>query len=183
VRSAEGMVKLALARAKTLSEAEQLDWPQQDLPVLKALMGQLLSVSEFIELDDVSVTHCFKLWSRSPDPVLSRLCQGLIQRRVYKSIDLSRFDDVKPIVAQVERAIASAGGEPSYDLFYDEPSDTPYAADSSEILVRERDGTLREFASISPLSQVLNRQLMFKRLHVAPQWRDLAEDVVRAVKT
>src|SRR4051812_38865404 len=132
VRSAEGMVKLALARAKTLSEAEQLDWPQQDRPVLKALMGQLLSVSEFIELDDVSVTHCFKLWSRSPDPVLSRLCEGLIQRRVYKSIDLSRFDDVKPVVAQVERAIASAGGEPAYDLFYDEPSDTPYAADSSE---------------------------------------------------
>jgi hypothetical protein len=71
---------------------------------------------------------------------------------------------VRPIVAQVERAISSAGGSRHTTSFTTSHPTQPYAADSSEILVRERDGTLREFASISPLSQVLNRQLQVQAI-------------------
>ena len=32
------------------------------------------------------------------------------------------------------------------------------------------------------MSRLLNRQLMFRRVHLAPQWRDAAAEIVRSVK-
>src|SRR5262249_5477123 len=73
VRSAEGMVKLALQRARRLSVQDRLEWPQRENNVHKALLGQRLNIEEFIDLDDVSVMHCFKLWTKSQDAILASL--------------------------------------------------------------------------------------------------------------
>jgi len=187
VRSAEAMVKLALQRARMLAERGQLNWPGDDDPVCKALLGVALSHEQFLELDDTSIQQAFKIWSKSGDAILAELCGGLVERRVFKTIDLSAIDDrarVDRVIAAVGAAVESAGGSREYEACYDEPAQTPYETydgrgDAGEILVRMNDGTLKEFASISPLSRALNQQLMFRRLHVAPRWRELAEDVVK----
>ncbi len=188
VRSAEAMVKLALQRARVLAERGELRQPGDDDPVCKALLGRALAHEEFLELDDVSVQHAFKIWSKSPDATLAELCVGLLVRRVFKTIDLTATGDrtrIDRIVGAVGAAIESAGGSRDYEMCYDEPAQTPYETydgrddAGGEILVRMPDGTLKEFASISPLSRALNQQLMFRRLHVAPRWRELAEEVVR----
>src|SRR5688572_19494633 len=190
VRSAEGMVKLALQRAKRLAVQGRLEWPRREDTVYKALLGQRLTIEEFTDLDDVSVLHCFKVWTRSMDTILASLCRGLMFRRVYKTIDLSRVDAerVPVLVEAAEHAVHDAGGEPGYELFYDEPRNTPYEvfadqlpADASEILVRENDGTLTPFGAISPLTGALNSQLMFRRLHVAGARRDVVERAMKAV--
>ncbi|HEV8607969.1 MAG TPA: HD domain-containing protein, partial [Tepidisphaeraceae bacterium] len=62
VRSAEGMVKLALQRARRLAIQERLIWPPREHVVHKALVGQTLGAGEFNDLDDVSILHCFKVW-------------------------------------------------------------------------------------------------------------------------
>lgn len=186
VRSAEGMVKLALQRAKRLAVQERLEWPPRDSAVQKALTGQRMSMRQFTELDDISVLHCFKLWAASSDKVLARLCHGLMYREVYKTIDLSRLSDpqrVRTITTKAERAIAEEGGEPEYEIFLDQPADTPYAvqaAGASEIMVRDdAAGKLIPFASVSPLTAVLNQQLTFSRIHIAQRWRELVAKVVR----
>src|SRR5205823_15119146 len=61
VRSAEGMVKLALQRARRLAVQRRLEWPPLGDGTHKALLGQQLSIAEFTELDDVSILHCFKV--------------------------------------------------------------------------------------------------------------------------
>jgi HD superfamily phosphohydrolase len=169
----------------------RLQWPPRESAVYKALLGQQLSVDDFNDLDDVSVLHCFKLWAKGDDAVLVHLCRGLLFRRVYKTIDLSRVEDpqkARSAVTAVERAIAEAGGEPGYEMFYDQPLDTPYetyqedgCGAENEILVRDRAGKLTPFAAISPLVEALNRQLMFRRIHVAPQWHELARESVGRV--
>jgi hypothetical protein len=83
-------------------------------------------------------------------------------------------------VTSVERALADAGAEVGYEMFYDQPADTPYELSDGEIMVRDREGKVTAFATISPLVQALNRQLMFRRIHVAPQWRDIAVGAVRS---
>src|SRR3954454_11084864 len=93
VRSGEGMLKLALQRAKRLAVQDRLTWPREENPVYKALLGQKLDIDEFTELDDLSVIHCFKLWADADEPVLAALCRGLLYRGLFKSIDLSRFTD------------------------------------------------------------------------------------------
>src|SRR5688572_19424553 len=189
VRSAEGMVKLALQRAKRLAVQERLPWPPAESVVHRALMGRSVSTEEFTDLDDISVLHCFKLWQSSDDPALAGLCRGLLFRRVYKTIDLTHIADGSSAQAAVDAAtdaVARAGGDPAYDLFYDEPSEAAYEPNGkepcgdAEIAVLRPDGSLTSFAEVSPLVEALNRQLMFRRLHVAAQWRDVAEQAAKA---
>jgi hypothetical protein len=186
VRAAEGMVKLALQRARRLAVQDRLPWPPRDHPVTKALLGQRLSIEEFTDLDDVSVIHCFKIWMTADDVPLAGLCRGLLYRTLYKTIELSHLceSDAMAMVVKAQEAIRAAGGDPAYDVFYDEPSDTAYETylpdgaglnAGTEILIRDPAGRLTPFAAQSPMSQALNRQLMFRRLHVAPQWVQVAQ--------
>jgi HD superfamily phosphohydrolase len=184
VRSAEGMVKLALQRAKRLAVQERLGWPPRDDVVYKSLMGQRLTTAEFTDLDDVSMLQCFKLWASGDDVALAGLCKGLLYRRVFKTIDLSHIDPpegVPDIVAAASAAVEAAGGDSTYDLFYDEPADTPYetyypdrTGAPNDIVVRDHQGNRTTFAALSPLTQALNRQLMFRRLHVSSPWVKVA---------
>ena len=187
VRSAEGMVKLALQRAKRLAVQERLEWPPREGAVHKALLGQRFTVNEFRGLDDVSVWHCFKLWADSPDPILASLCRGLLYRRLYSAIDITRLDPhaAKQAFARAEAAVAAAGGEPAYDLFLDEPADTPYETHdpkseepSEEIMVLDPVSGSRRFGDVSPITQSLNRELMFRRIHVRRQWKETVLDAV-----
>ncbi|HEX4792386.1 MAG TPA: HD domain-containing protein [Humisphaera sp.] len=184
VRAAEGMVKLALQRARRLAVQDRLPWPPRDHNVSRALLGQRLSIEDFVDLDDVSVMHCFKVWTKSDDQPLAALCDGLLHRRLFKTVDLSHLceSDALAINVKVQEAIRQAGGDPAYALFYDEPSDSAYetfvpekCAENAEILIRNPAGRLIPFASLSPIPQALNRQLMFRRLHVAEQWKEVAE--------
>jgi HD superfamily phosphohydrolase len=196
VRSAEGMVKLALQRAKRLAVQRRLEWPRPTDPAYKALLGQRMPAAEFNDLDDVSILHCFKLWSHGPDVVLASLCRGLLSRRVFKTIDLSRFGDPKDARSAqtaVERMIAEKGGEPGYEMFVDQPSGAGYEGfDTSgddadegcredDILVRDDAGRLSSFGKVSPVSRVLSRQLLYRRLHIAPQWRDEAARLINGM--
>jgi HD superfamily phosphohydrolase len=188
VRTAEGMIKLALQRAKLLAVQRRLNWPKPEDNVFKALLGQRLSSEQFSDLDDVSIQHCLKLWTRADDSTLAGLCRGLIQRRLFKTIDLTALDaDQARRVAERAAAIVSdAGGDPAYDLFYDEPADTPYEmydgqTATVDILVQDRGGGLVSLAQISPLPEALNRQLMFRRLHVAESFRPRLDAALGAI--
>ena len=93
VRSAEGMVKLALQRAKRLAVQERLEWPARETPVFKALLGQRFTIDEFRDLDDVSVWHCFKVWTNSADGTLSGPVPGAA---VPRAVQDGRHDRTGP---------------------------------------------------------------------------------------
>jgi len=181
VRSAEGMLKLALKRARRLAVQDRLDWPAKDSAVSAALAGQRMSMKQFVELDDVSLIQCFKTWSDGPDLTLARLCKGLLFRKVYKSIDVTGWGESTFEIAKT--VVSKLGGDVEYDLFYDEPKDTPYPIANSEpdptnsveqgkgIFVLTPNG-LVNLASLSPMIESLNRQLMFRRIHCSAEYRD-----------
>lgn len=183
VRSAEGMVRLALQRARRLAVQDRLGWPPRDNGFYKALLGQRLSAGEFADLDDISVMHSFKLWADGEDATLASLCRGLLFRRLFKTIDLTHLDEPQAqqaAVARAEAAVEAAGGDPAYDLFFDQPTDTPYEPyrpdhDAQEILVCTADGQVKRFAELSPFTAALNRQLMFRRLHVSASYKPTVE--------
>lgn len=178
VRSAEGMVRLALQRAKRLAIQGRLETQPE---VQKALIGQRLTMQEFTDLDDVSVLSSVKQWSRADDTVLASLCRGVLERKLFKTIDVSHLNAAVMSEAELvaNQVVASAGGDVGYDLFIDQPTSTSYetydpdqSAAGVEILVKDEIGKLQPFAAISPLAQMLDRQLMFRRIHVATEYRD-----------
>ncbi|MGD0461720.1 MAG: HD domain-containing protein [Tepidisphaeraceae bacterium] len=191
VRTAEGMLRLALRRATWLANDNRLPFPSRQDIAFKALVGGQLDLRDFAELDDVSLLHCLKLWTRAPDATLARLCHGLLNRRLYKTIDLSALDnptDLRNALERAASAVSAAGGDPEYDLFYDEPSDAPYEIydgqnPDTDILVQDPSGRLASFAAISPLMQAFSRQLMFRRLHVSPEYRSNVESAIRRLLT
>jgi len=175
VRSAEGMLKLALKRARRLVVQDRLDWPGPGSAVGAALAGQRLSIKQLVELDDVSLVQCFKAWSDGPDQTLARLCKGLLFRKLYKSIDVTGWGESTFEVARA--AVREMGGDEEYDVFYDEPRDTPYPiSDKTDddqgkgifVLVGSE---LVNLAQMSPMIESLNRQLMFRRIHVPQEYR------------
>ena len=180
VRSAEGLVKLVLQRAKRLAVQDRLAWPEAEHNVHAALLGRQLSLEQFRELDDVSMQHCFKLWAHGEDAVLARLCRGLLYRRLFKVIDLpleTPREELTGKIQQLRDAISARGGDGDYDLFYDEPADTPYNLGEDgerQIAVLDERGHIVPFSQISSLPEALNRQLLFRRLHVAESWESLA---------
>jgi HD superfamily phosphohydrolase len=181
VRAGEGMVKLALQRAKRLAVQDRLNWPERDHPVAKALLGQRLETGEFLDLDDVSILHCFKLWTEADDAVLPGLCHGLLFRRLYKTIDLSRMSEAEAREqwTRAESALKSAGGDPSYDMFVDEAQDTAYEpfaeGQSTGIVVQLPDGQSSDLSTLSTLPNALNQQLGFRRLHIRTEMRHVVE--------
>jgi uncharacterized protein len=182
VRSAEGMLKLALKRARRLAIQDRLSWPARESGVCRALLGQRISMAEFVDLDDVSLTQCFKIWADSKeDTTLSTLCHGLLFRRLYKSIDVTSLPDSPQAFVRAAQAVLDAGGDPEYDLFFDEPTDTPYAIDPTKekgIKVLMTDGTLKDIAELSPMTEGLNRQLAFRRIHVREDFRDRVRQAI-----
>jgi HD superfamily phosphohydrolase len=186
VRSAEGMVKLALQRARRLAIQERLTWPPREHVVHKALLGQSVTASEFIDLDDVSMLHSFKIWAEGDDAVLAGLCRGLLFRRLFKVIDVSGVDDARAseLFAAAQDVVKHAGGDADYDLFFDEPArdvDEEFGA-ADQILVKRADGPVSRFAANSPLVAALNRQLLFRRIHVAEEYRDAVRSKVEALR-
>jgi hypothetical protein len=188
VRTAEGMVKLALRRARRLAEQDRLPGLSRGDSMCKALIGGQMTLPEFTDLDDVSLMHCVKLWTTADDPILARLCHDLLYRRLYKTIDLTPHDDpawLKSAIERASHAVTTAGGDADYHLFYDEPRDTPYEIydgqnPASDIPIQNRDGSLTWFAAISPLTPALSRQLMFRRLHVAPEFKSTVEAAINS---
>jgi HD superfamily phosphohydrolase len=184
VRSAEGMVKLALQRARRLAIQERLAWPPREHVVHKALLGQTVSPLEFNELDDVSILHSFKVWAEGDDAVLAGLCRGLLFRKLFKVIDVSDApqEELAEILTVVADAVVKAGGDADYDLFFDEPARDvgEEFGKADEILVKKKDGSVSTFAENSPLVDALNRQLMFRRIHVAEEFRDVVMSRIAA---
>ena len=122
------------------------------------------------------------LWTRAADPTLAGLCRGLLFRRLYKSLDLSHLPPAEAAARTdaAHRAVESAGGEPAYDLFLDEPRDTPYETyepdqcpEGKSIVVVDAHRGLIDLGEVSPLPAALNRSLAFRRLHVAPGLKEM----------
>ena len=146
---------------------------------LEALVGLELVGEDFLDLDDVTLLHGFKVWSRGADATLAELCRGLLYRRLFKTIELSADADAVAVTRAVDDAtdaVTRAGGDPAYGLFYDEVRSTPYEmADAGrEISVSDASGRLRPLSAVSGFAVALGRPLVLRRLHVAEAYRDAA---------
>jgi HD superfamily phosphohydrolase len=123
------------------------------------------------------------LWATAEDAELAGLCHGLLYRRLYKTIDLSQLsaDEASAAARRATEAITEAGGDPQYAIFYDQPDDEPHEAKDyaqspagMNIAVLRPDGSLADLGDISPLPAALHKQLQFRRLHIAEQWKSIA---------
>jgi uncharacterized protein len=109
-------------------------------------------LEKFAALDDYDVFTSIKIWASHPDPVLSELSKGLVDRNLFH-IDLQEkpFDEVW--VAQLKSAVSIAyklsADETEYFVIQGIITNNAYNPESDKINIMDKHGRLADIADAS----------------------------------
>ena len=168
VVSAEQMLIHALLRAK------ELTIKGVDLPA-SAPLHTLLNVGTdfafdntlyfdnvlqaFTQLDDIDILAALKIWRLHPDKILARLCDGLINRHLFK-VELSNEPFAKSYIADLQTQLGSRYNMSQNDLKHwiilATETNKTYNTDKDEIKILYKNG------NVVPMSQTLDYELNTK---------------------
>ena len=158
-RAMEVLLQNLLKRAKFLYE-DQKDFFKLTSPNLLPFFEKRFSLQDYLALDDGVMNTYFQSWMTSPDTILSDLAQRYVNRKVFKSIIFSEenekhLDVLRQLVKQV-------GFEPDYYTAIHRNFDLPYdfyrpdvEKPRTQIEIIQKDGSLAELSSLSPIVQSL----------------------------
>lgn len=96
--------------------------------VRRAVLGEALSTSAYLDLDDPLLMTCFAAWEHADDPTLADFAGRLRHRDLPKTIPLpddapERWDQAK---ARADAIALAHGLRPDLSVWLDVPTDTPY---------------------------------------------------------
>ncbi|MCB9506436.1 MAG: HD domain-containing protein [Myxococcales bacterium] len=162
-RAAEAMLELVFARARQLLEAGALE-PLPHPAVAAALRRQAPDAVLWLRFTDATVWATLDLWRDAADPVLAGLAAGLLDRRLFASLE--RDVDLRGGGAAeddelVERVRDGLTANERWLFFVDDASDVPYrpytpgSTSRTAIRVRERDGRVGYIEQRSHLARAL----------------------------
>ena len=127
-RAAERMLDTALRRAATLrASGHPLPyWPGGALGGL--LEGVDVAHPDFARLDDTDVWLCLKRWCDSDDRALRDLSGGLVNRRLYKTLELPSDQPRRASeMVSAARSVARVKGfDPDCHVLVDSSANSPY---------------------------------------------------------
>ncbi len=113
--------------------------------------GFIDHVEKFIQLDDADVLCTIKNWCGHTDKILSRLCKGLIDRKLLKvKFQVEPFDPlvVADLKGQVAKDLNISEEEAGYFVFTGETSNTTYNPFDEHIKVLFKDGTVKDISKV-----------------------------------
>jgi HD superfamily phosphohydrolase len=180
VRAAEHMFVLALARFAELARAGA---EPAGLPIAGAMArGEPVAVADYLKLHDVSLTTALDGWAAdATDPVLRDLAARLVDRRLFKTIDLgddrAAADRVWPAaLAVARRRFGDAAASYLYLDTAHQIGYLPSADDELHVVGHPRHGTvtLGRLLEDMPLGQPLSAI----RLVCAPELVDALKPLV-----
>jgi len=159
VLAAENMLILILRRARELSAAGQ---NLHASPVLEYFLRRQIGKNEllhdpevirnFSELDDYDIFASLKVWMRSEDPILSRLCRMLLNRELF-STDLQseafEEDRVIRLRGEIMKRYGLTEAESEYFLITGTTENHAYHPRSDQINIHFRSGEVKDIASAS----------------------------------
>ncbi|MBV7532649.1 HD domain-containing protein [Chitinophaga sp. sic0106] len=158
VLSAENMLVKILIRAKKLAQAGEKLFCS---PALEYFLYHAITKDNFEKdpeclkmfcmLDDYDILGAIKVWSAHKDPVLSLLCNWLINRQLFKVVlshepfDNNSLDMLKKQVAQKWNI---SGPDLDYFVFSDAATLRAYNINDEKINILFKDGTVKDISSI-----------------------------------
>lgn len=164
-RAAEKMLEAVFARASELYQSGYRFAMPVPVGMDAILLQKQVPLDHFIQMDDADVWFMLKLWRNDPDEVLQELATGLLDRRLYKTLDLDKDDPV--LVARTfdrARELAKKHGlNPTYAVLADRAQNTPYTPYNPKnkkiqqgyISITDRHGQIRPIDQQSDLIHLL----------------------------
>ncbi|WP_125768245.1 HD domain-containing protein [Lapidilactobacillus wuchangensis] len=154
-RAMEVILNKLLHRAKYLYEHGQLTGDQKPTLLIPFLENDF-TLKDYLHLDDGVLTTYFTLWRDHPDDILRDLVSRFLDRRPLKSV---RFTpETRALIPELKQIIEEAGFNPDYYTAINDSYDLPYDAydpsskePKTQIEIIEKDGTLEELSTVSPI--------------------------------
>jgi uncharacterized protein len=108
-------------------------------------------LERFTQLDDTDIMCTIKNWCGNFDPVLGRLCKGLVDRKLLKiKLQSEPFDDilVEALRADLAQKLKITVEESTYFIFTGEASNTTYNPNDEHIKILYKDGTISDISKV-----------------------------------
>src|SRR4051812_26650914 len=108
-------------------------------------------LEKFAQLDDTDVMCTIKNWCGHADPVLCRLCKGLVDRKLLKVRFQSEpfdLDEVKNKQFELANKLGITQKEAAYLVFTGEAENTTYNPFDEHIKVLYKDGTVSDISRV-----------------------------------
>lgn len=140
-RSYEHLLQVIFKRVKDLYQ-EGFEF-KSDIRYILPFLKQQVSVQEYIDLDEASVFHIFKEFTKEDDFILSDLSSRFLNRKLFKYKQLKDQTELKII----EQKAFELGYDPRYYIMSDNQKQVPYlhygqSGELSEIEILDTDGNL-----------------------------------------
>jgi len=176
-RAADALVRAVFTRVREL--ILEGTPPDPLLPAIRAAaLGEMISVEEYLRMDDAELLTCLSAWEHGSDATLADLSSRLRSRKLPKTVPLP---DHRPELWDValERArevIAAHGAQPSMCVWLDRAEDVPYREPSDGstdgLWVTFRHQPLRRLGDASfLLGQLRNKRIERPRLIFPDEYR------------
>lgn len=160
VLSAEQMLVQVFKRARELCRAGQpvaapasLDYfLKHTITAADFAANPKEQLDKFAKLDDTDIASAIKSWQENPDPILSYLSWGLVNRQLFR-LEFSPEPFDPTYVASIRQRLSKAdhvpkGGE-DYFLISGEESNSAYTLSSKEIQVLTKKGEVLPMSQLS----------------------------------
>lgn len=121
-------------------------------------------LEQFCQLDDSDILACIKVWTNDKDFILSKLCQMIQQRKLYKTqLSNNNFNE---LLIEKKNKIKEHWGltpdELEYFAFVGTTSSSTYNTEDERITISMKDG---RFCDISDVDNPLVNQALAKPVH------------------
>jgi len=127
-RAAEVMIEKLLARAKEV-EAYLPGFTALNTLLSGGFEADEAGVVTFMELDDGMIWTAMHLWTRDPDPVLSDLSRRLLNRQIFRGVDVADRDEETALRERLLRRAEREGLPGEYYVITDEAKSSAYKDD------------------------------------------------------
>lgn len=162
--SAEKMLISIIERAKKLTK-KGIDLPMSD--GLKIFFQREIGIGLFAEdpavlaaftrLDDYDIWGAIKMWATHPDAILSKLCNMLLERRLFR-IKVGNEPIEKEFQQKILKAIAKQYqiSEKEAQYFFDagQLSNNAYQAADQKIMILSKNGEIRDVVDAADLPNI-----------------------------
>ena len=175
-RAAEWMIRTVLARASALvADGQRL--PGTPRAIELSAHGSPPSLTDYLDLDDATITVAMHTWESSSDPGLADLCKRVRARELLKTYELfgeQALPEGREKALEIARDVAKGRGyNPDLYVALDVAADTPFGGEAEPLMVVYAKGPPRPLSDVSFLLARLAGQVMSRvRLIMAPELRD-----------
>ncbi|WP_080054509.1 HD domain-containing protein [Spirosoma aerolatum] len=173
----ESMMIQILRRARFLSRQEGVESVFAS-DVFRLFLRDSVSIQDFqtnrtyleafTRLDDFDIWTCVKQGASHPDPIFSKLCQMLLNRRLFK-IMLSTEPFAGELLIQLEKQLRQTGMPEdwlSYFLIEGQATNAAYLPSGDRISIKLKSGNVIDIADASDLSNIQVLTNIVRRYYV-----------------